>query len=100
MCDKYRGVIPHGRLMKMRWVLTFKRVEGEPDKAKRKARLVLLGFSDPDLLDSNADSAKPPAHAEPVHSEMLEAQEGRRQECLPSRSGAPGAKEHLYNTCP
>ena len=35
----------------MRWVLTLKAVDGKPEVAKCKARIVLLGFSDPDLLD-------------------------------------------------
>lgn len=34
--------------MRMRWVLTFKGTDN-PDQVKAKARLVVLGFSDPDV---------------------------------------------------
>ena len=37
--------------MKMRWVLTLKGIDDNPGKVKRKARMVLLGFSDPDMLE-------------------------------------------------
>ena len=40
--------IPAERLMRMRWVLTFKGTENEHE-VKAKARIVLLGYSDPDL---------------------------------------------------
>ena len=48
---RYRGVIPQSRLLRMRWVLTLKPVEHDANLAKCKARIVLLGYSDPDLLD-------------------------------------------------
>ncbi len=48
VCQKFKGVIPAGRLLKMRWVLTLKALD-DPLKVKCKARIVLLGFSDPDL---------------------------------------------------
>ena len=41
-----------GRVITARWVLTWKKIEAEgaPDRWKAKARLVLRGFEDPDLL--------------------------------------------------
>ena len=56
VCEKYRGVVPASRLMKMRWVLTFKVLDHNPSKIKAKARLVLLGYSDPDLLELQTSS--------------------------------------------
>lgn len=47
--ERFRGTIPPERLMKCRWVLTFKAVEGDNSKVKAKARIVLLGYTDPDL---------------------------------------------------
>ena len=49
--ERYRGVIPAGRLIRMRWVLTTNGLDHQPQKGKCKARLVLLGYSDPDLLE-------------------------------------------------
>ncbi len=57
VCQRFRGVIPQNRLMKMRWVLTLKGVDGKPDACKAKARIVLLGYSDPDL--ENLSTAAP-----------------------------------------
>ena len=48
VCERYKGVIPSNRLMRMRWVLTLKSTS-DPAVAKCKARIVLLGFTDPDL---------------------------------------------------
>ena len=58
VCQKYSGIIPSGRLMKMRWVLTPKSTS-DPDKANCKARIVLLGYTDPDLetLQTSAPTA-------------------------------------------
>ena len=44
VCQKYHGIIPKGGLMRMRWVFSTK-------SAKCKARIVLLGYTDPELLD-------------------------------------------------
>ena len=46
VCKAAVGNIPQDRLMKMRWVLTFK--SADPGKVKAKARLVVVGFTDPD----------------------------------------------------
>ena len=47
--------VPRSRLMKMRWVLVLKSA-GEEGKVKAKARIVILGYSDPEgeLLDKAA----------------------------------------------
>ena len=43
-----RAGIPVSRIMPMRWVLTWKTT---PDETKAKARLVVKGFTDPDLVN-------------------------------------------------
>ena len=45
--------IPLDRIMRMRWVLTWKDPpeEAPDDPKKAKARLVVLGYTDPDLVD-------------------------------------------------
>ena len=48
VCKRYKGVIPAGRMMKMRWVPTLKSTDS-PTTAKCKARIVVLGFTDPDI---------------------------------------------------
>ena len=50
-----RGVgagVPLSRIMRMRWVLTWKdAAEHDPDQTRKaKARLVVLGYTDPDLV--------------------------------------------------
>ena len=45
--------IPRERVLGMRWIYTWKQVEdpeGKPIGRKAKARLILKGFQDPDLL--------------------------------------------------
>ena len=49
VCERFRGAVPAGRLMKTRWVLVFKAVDRDESKVKCKARIVLLCFTDPDL---------------------------------------------------
>ncbi|CAK0788366.1 unnamed protein product [Prorocentrum cordatum] len=41
--------VPADRLMRLRWVLTWKIYPSEPGGRKAKARLVILGYQDPDL---------------------------------------------------
>ena len=48
-----RSGIPKNRIMSMRWILTWKKTD-EGDKAK--ARLVVKGFTDPDLTTIRAES--------------------------------------------
>ncbi|CAE7501659.1 unnamed protein product [Symbiodinium natans] len=57
--------VPQKELLRMRWVLTFKSsseadaVQGTPpsqDCVKAKARIVILGYSDPHLLDASSVS--------------------------------------------
>ena len=49
VCEKFKGVVPRSRLMKTRWVLVLKAVDGDPSVVKCKARIVLLGYTDPDI---------------------------------------------------
>ena len=47
-----KAALPHvtaDQALKMRWIYTFK--AAEPGKVKAKARMVILGFSDPSLLE-------------------------------------------------
>ena len=48
-----RAGVPHSRIMPMRWVLTWK---NGPDGSKAKARLVVKGFTDPDLVTLRAEA--------------------------------------------
>jgi len=53
-----RSGVPRERIMTMRWVLTWKIPDGTADQSKRiaKARLVVKGFTDPDLTTIRAES--------------------------------------------
>ena len=58
-CAAVQDTIPEDQLLRMHWVLTFKGAESEKDdkgnenpKIKAKARIVILGFSDPHLLEA------------------------------------------------
>ena len=48
VCQAAVGPVPRDRLMKMRWVLVFQ-TTNDPSVVKAKARLVVVGFTDPDL---------------------------------------------------
>ena len=52
-----KAALPHitrDQALKMRWIYTFK--AAEPGKVKAKARMVILGYSDPALLDQETSS--------------------------------------------
>ena len=53
--EKALGFVPKHRLMRMRWVLVLKGTD-TPGRVKAKARIVILGFSDPEgeFLDTAA----------------------------------------------
>lgn len=55
VCKAAVGEVPAARLMKMRWVLVFKQTD-DPSVVKAKARLVALGFTDPDVGQVNVKS--------------------------------------------
>ena len=48
VCKAALGPIPEERVMAMRWVLVLKATD-DPKVVKAKARIVLIGFTDPDL---------------------------------------------------
>ena len=52
-----KAALPHitkDQALRMRWIYTFK--AAEPGKVKAKARMVILGYSDPSLLDQETSS--------------------------------------------
>ena len=51
VCERFNGLVPRSRLMRTRWVLVFKAIDGDEKHVKCKARIVLLGYTDPDLGD-------------------------------------------------
>ena len=52
-----RAGIPTSRIMPMRWVLVWKTVyEGDEAYVKAKARLIVKGFTDPDLTTLRAEA--------------------------------------------
>ena len=59
-----RSGVPLQRIMSMRWVLTWKTSDDQKDR-KAKARLVVRGFEDPDLITVRAEAptlSKPARH--------------------------------------
>ena len=50
-----RAGVPTDRIMTMRWILTWK---DAPDNTVAKARLVIKGFTDPDLTTIRSATAK------------------------------------------
>ena len=55
VCQAAVGRIPPSRLMRMGWVLVFKPTD-DPKTMKAKARLVVLGYTDPDVGYVNTKS--------------------------------------------
>ena len=51
-----RTGIPESRIMSMRWILSWKEAPQEDSGVKAKARLVVRGFTDPDLLQLRSES--------------------------------------------
>ena len=51
-----RAGVPLDRIISMRWVLTWKTADEDATKRKAKARLVVKGFTDPDLTAVRAES--------------------------------------------
>ena len=51
-----RAGVPLDRIMAMRWVVTWKTADDDATKRKAKARLVVKGFTDPDLTAVRAES--------------------------------------------
>ena len=54
-----RAGVPQGRLLRMRWILTWKPLNDRKGSHKAKARLVVLGFEDPDMLKGTIATAAP-----------------------------------------
>ena len=48
--------VPFDRIIAMRWVLTWKAADEDATERKAKARLVVKGFTDPDLATVRAES--------------------------------------------
>ena len=48
--------IPEDRILTMRWVLTWKIIDDPDNPRKAKARLIIRGFQDPDLMFLQRDS--------------------------------------------
>lgn len=57
-CERFAGAIPASRLMRTRWVLVLKAVDGDLSVVKRKARIVLLGSTNPDLESLSTSMSK------------------------------------------
>ena len=70
VCERFKGVRPGDGLMRTRWVLVFKSVDGDETKVKCKARIVLLGFTDPDLggLETAAPNFVPQIPSTPCNA--------------------------------
>ena len=78
--------VPRQQLLRMRWVLTFKQAspEGEGqassgDKIRAKARIVILGYSDPHLLEASTTS---PAMTRLSRQLLLNAASAQRWDIL------------------
>ena len=54
--EKAREVVPEERLLKMRWVLTYKPDPGSEKLKKAKARIVILGYQHPEVTELEAAS--------------------------------------------
>ena len=94
--------VPPDEALKMRWIYTFKSVPDDSSKMKAKARVVVLGYSDPSLLERDTSSpaltrtskmllltTRSPDDGEswPVMSEPPFCRRSRRTVCTPCWPG-------------
>ena len=100
VCAKADVQIPANRLMRMRWVLTFKAGDSA-DYVKAKARIVLLGYSDPDLTElvTAAPTLSRRGKMLLLNLATLGLPEGQCEVSISSRQLQSGQAEHFRRPC-